>query len=187
MLRLVLEKLPLLAMSVAVSIVTCLAQRGAMLLLGSEATFFRRLCNALVGYVSYLGMTLWPRPLAVLYPFAHDRPLWQPLAAAVFLAAVTAAVLGPLRRRRYLAVGWFWYLGTLVPVIGLVQVGRQSIADRYTYLPLIGIFIMAAWGAADLTAAWPRLAKTTPLDSAGHRRAGRGHGPNPPATRLLVR
>ncbi len=159
LLPLVLEKLPLLAMSAAVSIVTWLTQRGAMELLGTEITFVQRLSNALVGYVSYLGMTLWPRPLAVFYPFVRDRPLWQPLAAAVFLAAVTLSVLGPLRRRRYLAVGWFWYLGTLVPVIGLVQVGRQSIADRYTYLPLIGIFIMAAWGAADLSAAWPRRAK----------------------------
>jgi tetratricopeptide (TPR) repeat protein len=153
-LPLLLEKLPLLALSVAVCVKTYLSQIGAMSLLGDKATFSARLSNALVGYVNYLGMTFWPRPLAVLYPFVDDRPPWQPLAAAVLLAAITVAVLGPLRRRRYLAVGWFWYLGTLVPVIGLVQVGVQSIADRYTYLPLIGIFIMAAWGAADLTAAW---------------------------------
>ena len=126
------------------SIVTFLSQTTAMVLLGEKAIPSARISNALVGYVSYLGMTLWPRPLAVLYPFVK-HPLWQPLAAAALLAAIMAAVLGPLRRRRYLAVGWFRYLGTLVPVIGLVQVGMQSIADRYTYLPLIGIFIMVAW------------------------------------------
>jgi tetratricopeptide (TPR) repeat protein len=157
--RLILEKLPLLALSVGISIVTCKCQTGAMGLMDTEATFPARLSNAVVGYVSYLGMTFWPRSLAVFYPFVSHRPLWQPLAAAALLAAITAAVLWPLRGRRWLAVGWFWYLGTLVPVIGLVQVGTQSIADRYTYLPLIGIFIMAAWGVADLTAAWSAAAK----------------------------
>ncbi|MGO8688515.1 MAG: tetratricopeptide repeat protein [Thermoguttaceae bacterium] len=155
---LLLEKLPLLALSVAVSIVTYRSQTHAMSLLGNEATLPARLSNALVGYASYLGMTFWPYPLAALYPFVKHPP-WQAAAAAALLAAITAAVLWPLRRRRYLAVGWFWYLGTLVPVIGLVQVGFQSIADRYTYLPLIGIFIMAAWGAADLTAAWSARAQ----------------------------
>ena len=167
------------------SIVTYRSQTHAMSLLGNEATLPARLSNALVGYASYLGMTFWPHPLAVLYPFVKHPP-GQPAAAAALLAAITVAVLWPLRRRRYLAVGWFWYLGTLVPVIGLVQVGFQSIADRYTYLPLIGIFIMAAWGAADLTAAWSARAATA-LDPRGRRRPGCGRGPNPPTTPLLVR
>ncbi len=143
-LTLLLEKLPLLALSVVFSIVTFLTQRSAMSP-WSGLDWLPRIGDALVGYVSYLGMTLWPRPLAVFYPLVPGRPWWQPAAAAALLAAITALVLWQVRRRPCLAVGWFWYLGTLVPVIGLVQVGLQSIADRYTYLPLVGIFIMAAW------------------------------------------
>ena len=101
-------------------------------------------------------MTFWPADLAPFYP--HPRAAladWQVAAAAVLLAVITTLVLACARRRPYLAVGWFWYLGTLVPMIGLVQVGEQALADRYTYLPLSGIFIMIAFGLADLAARWP--------------------------------
>jgi tetratricopeptide (TPR) repeat protein len=154
--RLVLEKLPLMALAAASSVITYVAQqqKGAMTLLGDEITFPVRLANALVCYVGYLGKTVWPCPLIVFYPYVPDRPLWQPATAAFLLIAATGLAIWLWRSRPYLAVGWFWYLGTLVPVIGLVQVGGQSMADRYTYLPLVGIFILAVWGSADLLAGW---------------------------------
>jgi hypothetical protein len=152
---LVLEKTPLLALSAASCVVTWWAQEeGGAMAYAEQFSFIGRLSNALVAYVAYLGRTVWPSGLAVFYPYAAARPLWQPLAAGAVLAIVTALVVWQGRRRPYLAVGWFWYLGTLVPVIGLVQVGGQATADRYTYVPLIGVFIMAAWGAADAAARW---------------------------------
>jgi Flp pilus assembly protein TadD len=118
-----------------------------------EFPFAARLGNALVAYAAYLVKTLYPLHLAVFYPHPGTAlPLWQAAGAALLLAAITAAVLRS--GKPYLVVGWLWYLGTLVPVIGLVQVGVQAMADRYTYVPLIGIFIMAAWGITDLTAGW---------------------------------
>jgi len=157
--RLVLEKLPLFALVMASSIVTYIVQKqsGAMKFL-EHLPFLTRLANALETCVAYLWSTVWPAGLAVFYPYV-ERPLWQGAAAGVLLAAVTALVVWQRRRRPYLAVGWFWYLGMLVPVIGLVQVGKQAMADRYTYLPLVGIFIAVAWGAADLLAGWRHRAK----------------------------
>jgi protein O-mannosyl-transferase len=161
-LRLVLEKLPLLALAAAFSVVTYVAQlqEGATTMLSDKIAFSVRLANALVSYIEYLGKTVWPYPLIVFYPYVPDRPLWQPVAAATFLIAVTGVAVWLWRSRPYLTVGWFWYFGTLVPVIGLIQVGSQSIADRYTYLPLVGIFILAVWGSADLLAGW-RYGRTT--------------------------
>jgi Flp pilus assembly protein TadD len=105
--------------------------------------------------VSYLAKTLWPRNLAVFYPHPADGlPLGQVVAAAVLLVGVTALAVAWRKRCPYLAVGWLWYLGTLVPVIGLVQVGEQALADRYTYVPLVGLFIALVWGAADLLTWW---------------------------------
>lgn len=109
-----------------------------------------RINNALLTYVSYLGKTLWPTNMAVFYPYPASFPLIKVLAAGLFLLGISVYSLVALRRRPYLAVGWFWFLGTLVPVIGLVQVGAQSMADRYTYIPLIGIFIVVAWGVVEL-------------------------------------
>jgi tetratricopeptide (TPR) repeat protein len=95
----------------------------------------------------------WPSDLGILYPHPETNlPLWQALAAALFLSCITIFVIWFFRSRRWLAVGWLWYIGTLVPVIGLVQVGLQAMADRYTYVPLIGLFIIIAWGAAELLA-----------------------------------
>jgi protein O-mannosyl-transferase len=152
--RLVLEKVPLLALSAASCAVTYYAQKlGGAVAPIDKVLLGDRIANALLAYASYIGKMFWPAKLAALYPLPKH---YDPLAVAgvaILLAAISVAVLwGARRGRRYLAVGWFWYLGTLVPVIGLVQVGSQSMADRYTYLPLVGLFVITAWGAADLAA-----------------------------------
>lgn len=111
-----------------------------------------RINNALVSYAGYITKMIYPRNLVVLYPHKGTAlPIWQPILSVVVLIVITAGIIYLLKRgRRYLAVGWFWYLGTLVPVIGLIHVGRQAMADRYTYLPSIGLFIIAAWGVPEL-------------------------------------
>jgi tetratricopeptide (TPR) repeat protein len=156
--RLALEKLPLFALSAAVSATAFAAQQIARSH-APEVSLPLRIANAAVAYFRYLGLALWPSPLSVLYPHPYAPQLggqaWPPVAvAAAFaaLAAITAAVV-LARRRRYLAVGWLWFLGTLVPVIGLVQIGPQGLADRYTYVPLIGQFIALAWAARDAISA----------------------------------
>jgi tetratricopeptide (TPR) repeat protein len=116
-------------------------------------SFLDRAANAAVTYVRYIGKTLWPADLAVYYPHPGTWPLGRVAVSVLVLAGATMAVAWLGRRRRYLVVGWLWYLGTLIPVIGLVQVGSQSAADRYTYIPLTGLFLMAAWGGADWAAA----------------------------------
>jgi protein O-mannosyl-transferase len=167
--RLVIEKVPLLVLAAASSVVTCIAQqsKGAMAMLSHEPSFPERLLNALVSYVAYLGKTVWPSQLIVFYPYPAQRPLWQPALAAVFLIVATGIVIWCWRRLPYLAVGWFWYLGTLLPVIGLVQVGAQSMADRYTYIPLIGIFILGVWSIGDLTAGWRYQRTALAVSAAG--------------------
>jgi tetratricopeptide (TPR) repeat protein len=112
----------------------------------------QRLANASSAYIAYLGKIFWPARLSVFYPLAEpSQPGWQPLAAVVFLLCATAFVVALRRRAAYLATGWFWFLGTLVPVIGLVQIGSQSMADRYTYVPAVGIFVACVWAVSDLT------------------------------------
>jgi len=154
-LRLLAEKAPLLALAAASSVVTFLIQRRTGAMMPEECLPFNvRLANALVSYVRYLAKLVYPCDLAVLYPYpAHDWPAWQVVGSLFLLLALTAVVLYAARRR-YVAVGWLWFVGALVPVIGLVQVGMQSIADRYTYLPSIGILIIVAWGLPDLLARW---------------------------------
>jgi len=153
----VVEKLPLFALVGAFSVVTVLAQHSG----GTVASLDQlspavRLGNALTSYVAYLGKAIWPSRLAVFYPHAGaDLSAGAVAVAAALLLAVSVAVWHQRRRRPYLAVGWFWYLGTLVPVIGIVQVGSQAMADRYTYLPLIGLGIAVAWGASDACARLP--------------------------------
>jgi tetratricopeptide (TPR) repeat protein len=149
--RLAVEKLPLLALVVASSVITLIVQRagGAMRTL-DHVPLDERLGNALVAYVRYIGKAFFPSGLAVFYPHPESAlPLWQPLAAAAFLVGVSVFAFLGWRRRPYLFMGWFWFVGTLVPVIGLVQVGNQAIADRYTYLPLIGLSIAVTWGAVE--------------------------------------
>ncbi|HSA10026.1 MAG TPA: tetratricopeptide repeat protein [Candidatus Paceibacterota bacterium] len=147
--RLVLEKVPFLLLAAASSVITFIVQRkgGAV---STSLTLGERLANALVSYVRYIGKMLWPKDLSILYPHPGHWPAWQVVGSAVLLVAVCVVVFLLARRRPYLAVGWLWFCGTLVPVIGLVQVGIQSMADRYTYLPLIGLFIMVAWGLEEL-------------------------------------
>jgi len=155
--RLLLEKLPLLALAAGASVVTFLAQRhgGAVAPLAGTPLALR-LENALVSYLVYIGDMLWPAGLAVLYPLPRTLPILGVAAAGLVLAGISLLVARQWRARPYLAVGWCWYLGTLAPVIGLVQVGTQSHADRYTYVPTIGLTIMLAWGAAELAGRRPR-------------------------------
>jgi protein O-mannosyl-transferase len=156
--RLTLEKLPLLAMSLASSVVTMVAQRsGGTVAEISALPFYVRLENAIVSYVAYIGKMLWPASLAVFYPHAqHALPPLEVLGFAAILIAITLAVLC-LHRLRYLVTGWLFFLITLVPVIGFVQVGRQAMADRYAYIPCIGLFIVIAWGLGQLADANPSM------------------------------
>ncbi|MBI4463915.1 MAG: tetratricopeptide repeat protein [Acidobacteria bacterium] len=161
-LHLVWEKLPLLALAIASSIVTFVVQRKAVA--GLDAIpLDKRVANALVSYVAYIGKMLWPTRLAAYYPYPQSLPGWWVVGAILGLIGVSVMVIRAARRHPYLPVGWLWYLGTLVPVIGLVQVGGQSMADRYTYVPLIGLFIIVAWGGPDLLVRWPHrsIALTT--------------------------
>ena len=149
---LVLEKLPLLGLSAASAVVTFLAQRGGGAVRSLEQfPLWVRALNAVESYAGYLGKALWPAGLSVTYPHpARDLPLWPALLAAALLTALGAAAYRARARRPYLLAGLCWYAGTLVPVIGLVQVGAQAMADRYTYLPLMGAAVAAVWAAADL-------------------------------------
>jgi Tfp pilus assembly protein PilF len=151
------EKLPFFALAAGASLATYMAQQQghAVRSFGSLAAG-SRMANALVTYLVYIARTFWPANLAVYYPYSHDLPVWRVVAAGAVLAGITALVLRWFRAYPYLAVGWFWYLGTLVPVIGFVQVGGQSSADRYTYVPMVGLAIMLSWGAADLLQRHPR-------------------------------
>jgi Flp pilus assembly protein TadD len=165
-LRLVLEKIPLLTLTALSSIVTFLAQRsgGALESLGT-IPLNARLANAFVTYMCYMGKTVWPHDLAVFYPHpGPSLPLWQVAGAVLSLLAITLLVLRAVRSHPYLITGWLWYLGTLVPVIGIVQVGAHAMADRYTYVPLIGLSIVVAWGLPDMLARRPhRKAVLAPL------------------------
>jgi tetratricopeptide (TPR) repeat protein len=147
------EKVPLLALVVVSCIITFIVQQkwGAILPLA----FPLRLLNCLVSYLRYIEKIVWPSGLALLYMHpTYKVLLWPTIAAVILLPAVTFRVIRLAKTHRYLPVGWLWYLGTLVPVIGLVQVGNQAMADRYMYLPSVGIFIIVAWGAVDLLAEW---------------------------------
>jgi protein O-mannosyl-transferase len=152
--RLFLEKIPLIALSVISSIVTFLAQRGAI---GwtEELPVSERISNAFVAYVIYIRQMFWPAGLAVFYPHPENRlPVWEVSLALIVLVGITAAAFVFRRKAPYFVTGWLWYLGMLVPVIGLVQVGWQGHADRYTYLPQIGLYIAVTWTITDLTRSW---------------------------------
>jgi len=156
--KLLWEKAPLFAMSAASCVITVIAQRGGgAVQTMEEYPFAERLANALRACAAYLGKTFWPSSLAVFYPYPHAGLFAWPVAgSALVLAGVTVLALRLAKRAPCLPVGWFWYLGMLVPVIGLVQVGGQGMADRYTYMPLIGVFIAIAWGLAWLARKIPR-------------------------------
>ena len=152
-----IEKLPLFAISLVSSIVTFYAQRSG----GALRTFpfALRAENAVISYAVYLGQMFWPKGLAVFYPYPTSPAAWEALIGVVVLLGVTAMAVAWWRTRPYIGVGWFWYLGTLVPVIGLIQVGSQSRADRYMYIPMVGIGMMLAWGSAEATDKWPQARK----------------------------
>ena len=153
-LQLVLEKIPLIALSAVSSIVTFLAQRGAI---GwtEQLPVSERISNAFVAYVVYIRQMFWPAGLAVFYPHPENRlPVWEISLALIVLVGITAAAFVFRKKAPYFVTGWLWYLGMLVPVIGLVQVGWQGHADRYTYLPQIGLYIAVTWAVTDLTRSW---------------------------------
>ncbi|RLC23122.1 MAG: hypothetical protein DRH21_07445 [Deltaproteobacteria bacterium] len=156
LMRLILEKIPLFIPVVISSILTFLAQRseGAVKTFG-DLSLKTRIANALVSFVSYVSKAIWPSKLAVFYVHPGDALSgWTIIGAALLIAAAILLSIRTLKKYPYIAVGLFWYLGTLVPVIGLVQVGDQAMADRYTYIPLIGLFIIVAWGVSDLFKKW---------------------------------
>ncbi len=156
LLSLLVEKIPLIALSAVSSAVTFFAQRGA---LGwtDQLPMLARINNALVTYVIYVRQMFWPANLAVFYPHPENRlSPWEISLALTVLIGITMAAVILRKKAPYYIMGWFWYLGMLVPVIGLVQVGWQGHADRYTYLPQIGLYIAGTWAFADLTASWRR-------------------------------
>ncbi|MGO9112016.1 MAG: hypothetical protein ACLP9L_22555 [Thermoguttaceae bacterium] len=153
--RLVLEKTPLFALAAASCVVTLAAQRNAMQPL-EHVAFPSRVANVAVAYVAYLGKLLYPVALAGIYPLRKGPPPVFTVGAAVaILLVISLAAYMARRKCPYLLFGWLWYLGTLVPVIGLVQVGSQAMADRYTYLAQIGLCAAFAWCVAHLAGSWP--------------------------------
>ncbi|OQX25419.1 MAG: hypothetical protein BWK80_15625 [Desulfobacteraceae bacterium IS3] len=141
------EKMPLFALAAASSIVTVFAQKSGGLVRSLETyPLDIRIANALVSYIKYIGLTILPRGLAFHYPYPESIPLWQTVGAFLILSGVSVFVIRKRETFPFLTVGWLWYLGTLVPVIGFVQVATQALADRYTYIPSVGFCIMLAWG-----------------------------------------
>ncbi len=152
--RVVVEKLPLLALTAASCVATVIAQSTGVIAI-DVIPLPSRIANAVVSYMAYIGDLIYPVGLAVLYPYPESGlPIWKVAASSLAVAGISTTALVWRRRFPYLFVGWFWYVGTLVPVIGLVRVGLHSMADRYTYLPQIGLSIAVTWGAAQLVVSW---------------------------------
>ena len=149
--QLILEKAPMLLLAVGSSLLTALLQShvGAIAALG-RLPLLPRLENALISYCRYIEKLIWPVDLSIMYPLHIARPISEIVAVVVILAAISDVAIRFRKKFPYLMMGWLWYLGTLVPVIGIVQIGAQGMADRYTYIPSIGLFIMVCWGAFDL-------------------------------------
>lgn len=157
---LIWEKTPLFFLSLASCFATFFVQKiGGAIGTFDTHPFFVRVSNTLVSYTKYIQKMIWPDNLAVLYPYPTSIYWWQITGAFVLLAAITFLAIRYLRKLPWFAVGWFWYMGTLIPVIGLVQVGVQARADRYTYFPLIGLFIIVAWGFPQLVDKWRHKTK----------------------------
>lgn len=158
--RLVWEKTPLFVLVVISGIITVYAQKhGGLVVSLDEIPFGARVTNTLVAYVKYIGKMIYPAKLAAIYPHPGTLPWWQVISACLLLISISYAVIKLVKQRPYLSVGWLWYLGTLVPVIGLVQVGNQAMADRYTYVPFTGLFIIIAWGLPEVTNNWKHSKK----------------------------
>lgn len=158
-LRLCVEKIPLVMLAAASSFVTVIAQEhSGAIISGDQTALFLRFTNIVSSYATYLFKTVWPDNLSIFYPFPFNGvPQWKWIGSLLLLLPLSVLSLTFWKRFPYLAVGWLWYLGTLVPVIGFVQVGMQGMADRYTYLPLTGVFIAAVWLAEDLTRERPGI------------------------------
>ena len=157
---LVFEKVPLLLLSAADAVITVLAQRAGHAVRTAEYSLPNRVENALISYVRYLDLAMWPTKLAVFYP--HPEKLfaaWQVIGAVAILLLITAAAVTQGRQRPALLVGWLWFLGSMFPMIGLLQVGGQALADRYAYIPFIGLFVMVVWGVAD----WAKQRRVAPV------------------------
>ena len=146
--RALVEKIPFLVLVLGSSVVTMLAQRGSM---SEHFSLPVQLGNAVVAYCRYLGKIFWPENLAVIYPHPGKWSVGILVFCGLILIGLTASAFLLRKQRAWFAVGWCWFLGTLVPAIGIIQVGEQSMADRYTYIPCIGILIMLAWGLEELT------------------------------------
>lgn len=164
--RLILEKSPLFFLAAVSSILTIHAQsHGGTVASLDVIPIQTRIANAPVLYVSYIFKAIYPVNLTVLYRHPGSFPWWQVGGAGLLLLSISFWAIRVARRNPYVVVGWLWFLGTLVPVIGLVQVGSQSVADRYTYIPLIGIFIIVSWGVSDISRRWRPLKKLLPVIS----------------------
>ncbi|MBT3921997.1 MAG: tetratricopeptide repeat protein [Nitrospina sp.] len=154
--HLVWEKIPLFLLTTVSSIVTVVVQKSGGAVQNMEAySLSARITNAMVSYIVYLKKAVWPKELALFYPHpGNSLAIWKGILCGMVLVGISAIAIKFIRKAPYFAFGWFWYLGTLAPVIGFVQVGGQAMADRYAYVPLIGIFIMVAWGVPELLAKW---------------------------------
>lgn len=151
--HLIFEKIPLFILSAISCIITfIMQQKGGAVAAVNKLTLDMRITNVLISYFKYIQKTFWPSKLAIFYPHPLNTiPAWQIISAVLFLLIISILAVVLASKHKYLFTGWFWYLGTLVPVIGLVQVGEQAMADRYTYVPLIGLFILIAWSVCDLS------------------------------------
>lgn len=155
--RLLFEKIPLFILAAIVGIVTYLSSfHGDVTISIDKLPLPERMANAVVSYAKYLGKMFWPENLAVFYPYSREFGSFQIGAAFLLLSVISCLAIFLAHKYRYALMGWLWYLGTLVPVIGLIQVGKQAMADRYAYIPLIGLFIIIAWGVPDLLGRWPQ-------------------------------
>jgi Tfp pilus assembly protein PilF len=161
--RLVSEKIPFLVLTALSSVITYVAQEAHV----QPISFPARMTNAFVSYASYLGKTVWPSGLSVYYPHGGDLiPLGKALLSVALFVVLSILAAYLAKRAPYLAFGWFWYVGTLVPVIGIIQVGAQSMADRYMYVPSIGLFIASSWGISDLILKWTSRKRVLPAGAA---------------------
>ena len=155
--RIILEKIPFFVFSVISSVITFLIQQNAGAV-GNINILSLNNCitNAFLSYAQYIGKMFWPQNLAVFYPFnaAGSIPFWQVVVCALLLLGISFLVIRLGRNQRYLILGWFWFVGTLIPVIGIIQIGLHAYADRYTYVPYIGLFIIIAWGLPQLLSKW---------------------------------
>jgi protein O-mannosyl-transferase len=148
------EKVPLFVLVILSSVVTYIAAQSAGAVHSEAIPLGVRIGNAFISYITYIGKMIWPGNLAVFYPYSKLLLPWQVIGSVILLIAITVVVIWRVKRSPYLATGWLWYVGTLMPVIGIVQAGDQAMADRYTYIPLTGLFIMAAWGIPELLKKW---------------------------------